>query len=471
VVGSGYYNVFSGGIAIFGKKGGTSARNTGVSIAFGVLLLLLVSGATLGVFILYPLLVGLLLFSVLAMQRGYSLRAVGRMLLSGAAKTLPVVNIFVLIGIMIGLWFASGTIAIVVYYGLSWMVPSLFILFCFLLSTVVSLLLGTSFGTVGTIGVVLMIMARTGSVHIAMVSGAIIGGAYVGDRISPMSSSAHLVATVSGTKIYANIRRMARTTPVPFLGSVALYAVLSLLFPFEPGQSAILGQISSSFTLSGWNLVPVGVLVMLIAFRLNVKWAMFFSSLAAAGVALWVQGVSLPLFLRSMTLGFSLPRTDPLHAIFQGGGIAFMFKAILTVLASSAFSGLFEHTDLIRPFEDWIEKITKKTGKVFGAIVSSVVTSSLGCTQALAIIMSHHVLKRPYQHLKATSSDLALDLEDTVVVLSVLIPWNVAGSMPAQMLGSDARFIPFAFFLFLLPAWRLWKEQRSGKPREKGSLQ
>ncbi len=433
-----------------------------VLYAFGLIFVLLILSTLFDVFILYPLLFALVLFSWIAVRHGWPLKKVLRMLFEGAMKTWPVVQIFTLIGIMIGLWFSSGSIAWIVYHGLSLIVPELFILFAFILSTIVSFLLGTSFGTVGTIGIIMMIMARTGDINTVPLVGAIIAGAYVGDRNSPMSSSAHLVATVTKTDIYINIRNMFKTSAIPFLLTVGIYIIMSLMVPFEPGESGIISSIPASFNLSFFCAVPVVLLIVLVLLKINVKTAMAASSAAALIITVTTQTTDFPQLLRTMIFGFELPVNDPLAKIFTGGGIAFMFNAMLIVLASSAFAGLFEHTDLIVSFEKRIERLTQKTTPFFSATVTSLITSTLGVTQALAIIMTQQLLKKPYELIKKTKYDLALDIEDSAVLLSVLIPWNVAGLIPAQMLGLDARFIPFAVFLYVLPLYRLLK---TGKRR------
>ncbi|HPR97318.1 MAG TPA: Na+/H+ antiporter NhaC family protein [Thermotogota bacterium] len=437
--------------------------------AFGIVFVLLILSTIFDLFILYPLLIALFLFGVIAVKRGWKPADVMKMLLKGALKTWPVVQIFTLIGILIGLWFSAGSIAWIVYNGLSLMIPELFILFAFILSVIVSFLLGTSFGTVGTIGVILMIMARTGDIAPAPLVGAIIAGAYVGDRNSPMSSSAHLVATLTKTDIYINIKNMFKTSFIPLLCATLFYLVISLNLPFKPGETEIIGHIPESFNLSLWNMTPVLTLIILVITKINVKTAMIISSLNAFLVSLFFQHMEFVTLLRTMVFGFELNNADPLFDIFRGGGIMMMFNAMLIVLASSAFAGLFEHTDLIVSFERKIEGLTGKTSPFFSAVVTSVITASLGVTQALSIIMSEQLLKKPYEIQNRDKYDLALDIADSAVLLSVAIPWNVAGLIPAKMLGYDARFIPFACFLFFVPGFRLLLDfkRRKAKSNER----
>ncbi|MEA1884414.1 MAG: Na+/H+ antiporter NhaC family protein [Thermotogota bacterium] len=430
--------------------------------AFTIIFIMLIVSTLFDVFILYPILFALFLFSMIVVKRGWPLKKVLKMLFQGAMKTWPVVQIFTLIGILIGLWFSSGTIAWIVYNGLSLIIPELFILFAFLVSTLVSFLLGTSFGTVGTIGIILIIMAQTGNISMAPLVGAIMSGAYVGDRNSPMSSSVHLVATVTKTNIYSNIKNMFKTGFIPLVLASLFYLILSFIYPFTSSDSTLISRIPISFNLSFLCALPIIGLIVLVLLKINVKIAMICASLIALILTVITQKMETLDLLKTMIFGFSLKPADPLVEIFRGGGVAFMFNAMLIVLASSAFAGLFEHTDLIVAFEKKIESLAQKTYPFFTTVITSIITSSLGVTQALAIIMSEQLLKKPYALEGKNNYHLALDIADSAVVISVLIPWNVASLIPAKMLGFDARFIPFAFFLYILPFYRMMIGGRAG---------
>jgi NhaC family Na+:H+ antiporter len=161
------------------------------------------------------------------MRRGYLLKDLLIMMGKGSKKSLVVLKIFVLIGIITAVWRACGTISFIVYYAIAFMSAKYFILSAFLLSCLVSFLLGTSLGTVGTMGIVLMVLAKSGSVDINMAAGAVIAGAYFGDRCSPMSSSASLVAVLTRTNLYVNIKNMIKTSILPFALSIIGYIYLS----------------------------------------------------------------------------------------------------------------------------------------------------------------------------------------------------------------------------------------------------
>ncbi|HYF75287.1 MAG TPA: Na+/H+ antiporter NhaC family protein, partial [Candidatus Nitrosocosmicus sp.] len=242
----------------------------------GVFVLLMLSVYK-GIYIFYPLFAGLIIFILLAWKRGFRLKELAGMVLKGSRKSLIIVNILLLIGAITAVWRASGTVAYVVYYGIKLMEPNLFILYAFILCSAVSFLLGTSFGTVGTIGMILMVMVKGGDININIVAGAIISGAYFGDRCSPMSSSANLVATVTDTDLYINIKNMFKTAAIPYLVSIIIYGILSFQNPLHLGESQIGAELMKTFSLHWAAILPALIILVLAAFKVNVKLSMLIS--------------------------------------------------------------------------------------------------------------------------------------------------------------------------------------------------
>jgi len=197
-----------------------------ISVLIGSLMFCVISGSS----ILYGLTAGAVAFVFAALALGHKPLAVGRMMWRGVRDSLMVMSILLLIGSMTGVWRACGTIPFLVYYGIHLIAPQTFILFSFLLSVAVSYLIGTSIGTCGTIGVVLMVLANAGGVNPVLTAGAVISGVYFGDRVSPASSCANLVAYLTGTELYANVKLMLRDCLAPMLLTTAFYAVVSF-FP------------------------------------------------------------------------------------------------------------------------------------------------------------------------------------------------------------------------------------------------
>ena len=405
--------------------------------------------------IVYPLFIGLLLLMMVAIRRGFKFKDVFNMALKGGKKSLLIIRIFVLIGAITAIWRASGTVAFIVYYGIELMNPNYFILYAFILCGIVSFLLGTSFGTVGTIGVVMMILAKSGNVNINMTAGAIIAGAYFGDRCSPMSSSAILVANVTETELYTNIKNMFRSGVIPLVLSLVAYAVLSRLNPLVFQSNNINGSILEVFNIHITAILPAAIILVLAAFRVDVKLSMLISIIIGMFLAFILQGYSILHILKYTMVGFSLDNGGALNDIIKGGGILSMLKIALIVMISSAYSGIFEGTQILKEIERVLDTIARRYGIFTSTIITSLITASLGCTQALAILLTNQLISNTYKKEKRDKYELALDIEDTAVVLSPLIPWNIAGAVPAAALTATAGFIPFAFYLYLIPICNL----------------
>ena len=326
-----------------------------------------------GISLLYPLLLGLTGFVVLALFRGHSLPSLFSMMLNGSKKSLLVIRIFVLIGIITAVWRACGTIPFIVYYGISYLSEQFFVLSAFILSSIMSFLLGSSFGTAGTMGVILMVLAKSGHVDVNVAAGAIIAGAYFGDRCSPMSSSANLVAALTKTSLYLNLENMLKTSVLPFILTCAGYAFFSLGHPLIGGNNPILAAIPQSFDLNPIVLLPAVLILAMAAVKIDVKMSMFLSSLVGMAIALFVQKVELLILLEYVATGYQLGQQGPLSEVIKGGGLLSMLQVSLIVLISSAYSGLFAGTGLLRDIELAYELISRKTGIYISTLIDCIV--------------------------------------------------------------------------------------------------
>ena len=416
--------------------------------------------------LLYPLLLGLAGFVVLAFFRGHSLPSLFSMLLNGSMQSLLVIRIFVLIGIITAVWRACGTIPFIVYYGIAYLSEQYFILSAFLLSSIMSILLGTSFGTVGTMGVILMVLAKSGNVDVNIVAGAIIAGAFLGDRCSPMSSSANLVAALTKTSLYLNLENMLKTSVLPFILTCAGYAFFSLGHPLIGGNNPILAAIPQSFDLNPIVLLPAVLIIAMAAVKIDVKISMFLSSMVGMAIALFVQKVELLTLLEYVATGYQLGQQGPLSEVIKGGGLLSMLQVSLIVLISSAYSGLFAGTGLLRDIELAYELISRKTGIYISTLITSFVTSAFACNQTLAVMLTHQLAQETYEKKQVNRYRLALDLENTVIVISPLIPWNIAGAVPAAALSADSGFIPYALYLFFVPLTYFFTRKATIKEEE-----
>jgi Na+:H+ antiporter, NhaC family len=416
---------------------------------------LLVVSISRGIFVAYPLLIAMTLLIVMLMRRGFALKSLMHMALTGSRQSIPVFSVLLLIGVVIAAWMAAGTVPAIVYYGIQLMNPSYFILSAFVLTSLVSLLIGTSFGAAGTIGLALMIMARGSEVDPHMIAGAIISGAYVGDRCSPMSSSANLIAGITQTDLYSNIRSMWRTSWLPLLVSVLLFGFVSWLNPVQMTDQSFAQDIRQTFQISWIDLLPALVILGLSLAQVEVKLSMLISIVVASAIALSYQHYSLPELIKFALLGFKLEASNPLNVILAGGGLLSMLRVTLVVVISTAFVGIFSGTRVLQRIETVLERAKSRSDFFLCTGLVGTGAAAFGCTQAIAILLTQQLVEKKYQQKEKGNEQLAIDLENTVVVISPLIPWNIAGLVPATILMTDPGFIPFAFYLYLLPLLNL----------------
>jgi Na+:H+ antiporter, NhaC family len=412
---------------------------------------LLVVSVTQGVFVAYPLLVAMSLLMVVLMGRGFSFKSLIKMAWVGSRQSVPVFSVLLLIGGVIAAWMAAGTVPAIVYYGIQLINPGYFILSAFVLTSLVSLLIGTSFGAAGTIGLALMIMAKSSEVEPHLIAGAIISGAYVGDRCSPMSSSANLIAGITKTDLYANIRNMWRTSWLPLLVSALLFGWVSWLHPVEIGDQAFAQNIRQTFQVSWIDLLPALTIVALSWAQVEVKKSMLISMIVAGAIAIFYQHYSLIELLKFIIFGFKLEFSHPLSTILTGGGILSMLRVTLVVIISTAFVGIFSGTRVLTNIETLLQKVRTRSGYFLSTCIVGTAAAAFGCTQTIAILLTQQLVEKKYREQEKGNDKLAIDLENTVVVISPLIPWNIAGLVPATILMTDPGFIPFAFYLYLLP--------------------
>lgn len=431
--------------------------------------------------ILWALGFGLALFLLYGRKKGFSWQELLGMAVRGVMTVKNILITFLLIGILTALWRAAGTIPVIVCYAAGWIRPSVFLLMTFLLNCGISLLIGTSFGTAATMGVICATMGNAMGVSSVLTGGAVLSGIYFGDRCSPVSTSALLVAAVTGTDIYGNIRRMLRTALVPFLVSCAIYlaagaAVTAGMIGTAgaagtagtagasgsagaagaagAGAAAIgaldlQGIFSRAFVLHWSALIPAAVIFTLALCRVNVKIAMAASIASAIPLCLILQNMHMPELLRVAVFGF-FPQDPEVAAMVSGGGIVSMLRVAGIVCISSSYSDIFKQTGLLDGVKKAIASIGSKTTSYTAAMVTSIAAGMIACSQTLTILLTNQLCS----DLNPDKEQFAVDLEDSAVVIAPLVPWSIAGAVPLSAIGAPMSAILASFYLILLPLWR-----------------
>ena len=420
-------------------------------IAFLLFISAVVSCLAADISILYALLLGLICFLLVTRHRGYTWKELPKMAWSGAKTALPVVVVMLCIGCLTALWRASGTIAYCVYYGLELISPRLFLMIAFLLPLVLSFLLGTSFGVCGTAGVVLMVLARGGGVDLLLTAGAIFSGAYFGDRCSPSSSAGLLACNVTGVEHQAYVKMMLRTSLLPLLLCLLVYAALSYLNPISQVDGSVNRALSESFRLHWLCLLPALVLLILPWCKLSILHSLAISAALALVLALTLQEQPLGPTLLSCVIGWQMPGENSLASTLSGGGMISMATACGVVLLSNSYSGLFRGASLLNGLEERLSRVAEKLGLFPTQVLSALLTGGVFCNQAIGTVMGSQLLGGVYRKKGASPMELAVDIGSSIMTIAGLIPWSVASSVPLAMLGAERGALLFAVYLYAIP--------------------
>lgn len=415
-------------------------------LTIGIFCALLIICIITGKSILYALLAGLIIFSLYGKKQGYSWRQISRMALQGAWKVKNILLTFILIGMLTALWRQAGTIPAIICYTVRLIKPSTFLLMTFLLNCLISVLTGTALGTAATIGVVCATMASALGIPSWMTGGAILSGVYFGDRCSPVSTSALLVAELTETGIYTNIKNMIKSALAPFTITCILYLTVSIQLHGKTEMPDLGHAFGSEFRLSWIALLPAAVILLLSVMQAGVKIAMIASIVTAIPVCIGLQNMAFTELPELLLNGFH--STDvAVAAMLNGGGITSMLKVGAIVCISSSYSGIFQATGILNGFQKMVCLLANRTKLYFAVLVTSILTSVMACNQTLAIMLTGQLCSRT----EPDKLRFANNLEDSAVIIAPLVPWSIACAVPLTAAGAPGYSVLFAVFLYLLP--------------------
>lgn len=415
-------------------------------LTIGIFCALLIICIITGKSILYALLAGLIIFSLYGKKQGYSWRQISRMALQGAWKVKNILLTFILIGMLTALWRQAGTIPAIICYTVHLIRPSTFLLMTFLLNCLISVLTGTALGTAATIGVVCATMASALGIPSWMTGGAILSGVYFGDRCSPVSTSALLVAELTETGIYTNIKNMIKSALAPFTITCILYLTVSIQLHGKTEMPDLGHAFGSEFRLSWIALLPAAVILLLSVMQAGVKIAMIASIVTAIPVCIGLQNMAFTELPELLLNGFH--STDvAVAAMLNGGGITSMLKVGAIVCISSSYSGIFQATGILNGFQKMVCLLANRTKPYFAVLVTSILTSVMACNQTLAIMLTGQLCSRT----EPDKLRFANNLEDSAVLIAPLVPWSIACAVPLTAAGAPGYSVLFAVFLYLLP--------------------
>ncbi|EPT9249288.1 TPA: Na+/H+ antiporter NhaC [Photobacterium damselae] len=406
------------------------------------------------------LLTSAVIAAAVAWKIGYSWDDIQNAIIDRLAKTLPAVFILVLVGGLIGSWMVGGTIPMLVYYGLKIISPEYLVLTSFLVTCMVSLCTGTSWGSAGTIGVALMGIATGMDANLAAVAGAVVSGAYFGDKISPLSDSTNFAPVVAGTDLYSHIQHMLWTTiPAFILSAVVFFFVGSHDVTADTPEKviAMLANIEQLFSLNIFLLLPPALILWGAIRKLPTIPLMLLAIVIGIFNAVTFQGFSLVTALTAMLNGFNASMfadaglsnvtvVSDVLTLVNRGGMTSMMGVVLLVFCAFSFAGTLALTGALNVLVDLLSKGIKGTASLIGATI--VTTITVVCTTSdgkLALLIPSELFRDTYKRMQLDPKNLSRTIEDAGTIIEPLVPWTNAGVFMAATLGvSTLDYMPWA---------------------------
>ena len=374
------------------------------------------------------------------------------------------IMILLLVGALAGTWLVSGIIPAMVYYGLQVLNPSIFLPASVIIAAIISIATGSSWTTSATVGIALIGIGSALGISPGMIAGAVISGAYFGDKMSPLSDTTNLAPAMAGTDLFTHIRYMALTTVPTIIITLIIFSIISINIDTtgDADISGLLASINSTFNITPWLfLVPIVVIILivtktkpLIALGSGVALSAIFSFIFQPEILNNLSSSNFKSITNAIFTDTQITtNNEKLNDLFSAGGMKGMLWTILLIVCAMVFGGVM---DAIGALSRITKELLKLATSVFGLFASTVFSclglNAIASDQYLALVIPGKMFKKAYEDRNLAPENLSRTLEDSGTVTSVLIPWNTCGAYQASVLGVDTfSYAGYAFFNYLSP--------------------
>lgn len=409
--------------------------------------------------------------SFLAIIRGTPWHNIIEGIRNSISDTLPALLILLLIGALAGTWLISGIVPAMIYYGLQIVNPTYFLIAACIVSAIISLVTGSSWSTIATIGVALLGIGKALGMSEAMVAGAIISGAYFGDKMSPLSDTTNLAPAMAGVDLFTHIRYMSFTTIPSICFTLIIFLFLGLNLNTQTSAddiSTIQNAINSKFNISIWLFTVPAIVIGLIIKKIPAIPALFIGTILGGIAAIIFQteiitelGGSNNYFQNSFTVIMDAMARDVnivtengmINELLSTGGMNGMLNTVWLILCAMCFGGSMEASGFLNKLSTSFMKMATNTASLVATTTGTCVFFNLTASdQYLSIIVPGKMFTETYKKNGLAPENLSRTLEDSGTVTSVLIPWNTCGATQASVLGvSTLTYLPFCFFNIISP--------------------
>ncbi|HEY0873355.1 MAG TPA: Na+/H+ antiporter NhaC [Vicinamibacterales bacterium] len=411
--------------------------------------------------------------TIIGIANGYSWKELEAGIVHGISLSLGAVLILLVVGSLIGSWILAGIVPTMIYYGLSLLTPSVFYAAACAICAFVSLATGSSWTTAGTVGVALIGIATAQDLNLGLAAGAVVSGAYFGDKMSPLSDTTNLAPAMAGTDLFTHIRHMTWTTMPSITIALVLFAVIGATSaaPADTGSVAtIQDALSGQFNLGLHLMIPVALVLFLVVRKTPAFPALLIGALVGCLFAVLFQPAAVVAFVGETELarplvlikgawislfdGYkSASGNAALDELLTRGGMSSMLSTVWLILSAMMFGAVMETTGMLQRLAATILGAVRGTGSLIAATLgTSIGMNVIASDQYIAIVIPGRMFRAEFERRGLHPKNLSRSLEDAGTLTSALVPWNTCGAFMAQTLGvATLTYAPYAFFNLLNP--------------------
>lgn len=378
----------------------------------------------------------------------------------GVDSGMQAILILLIVGLMIGIWIAAGVVPLLIHYGLLLLAPSYFLVATCVICAAVSLATGSSWSTSATVGLALIGVGNTLAIDPGMTAGAVISGAYFGDKMSPLSDTTNLAPAISGSELFAHIRHMVYTTAPALALALIAYAVLGLRVETSAAATSanyeqLTAALADTFHLSPLLLLAPAVVLGLVIRKVPAIPAMMGGVLAGIVLFLTVQDGSFAIALDALYSGYnSTTGVDAVDNLLSRGGLTSMLDTVALIVCALAFGGVMEASGMLSSLAHGILSLARSTGSLIAVTLASCIGMNIVTSdQYISIVIPGRMYRSAYRQRGLHPKNLSRALEDSATMTSPLVPWNTCGAYMAGVLGvATGAYLPYAFVNLAVPA-------------------
>lgn len=404
-----------------------------------------------------PLIVGTATAALVALKGGFKWKEIEEMMYKGIRLALPAVVIIILVGLIIGSWMGGGIVASMIYFGLQLLNPSYFLVAICLICAIASIAIGSSWSTMGTIGVAGMGIGMAMGISPGMVAGAVISGAYFGDKLSPLSDTTNLASGLTNTDLFDHIKHMLWTTIPALVIALGVYAFLGQNVSGNIDAETIATTASvmqESFQISPWLLLIPVLVIGMVAMKVPAIPALVVGAVLGFLSQLFVQGDTVTAALTALQEGYAIETGNALvDDLFNGGGLESMMYTVSMTIVAMTFGGILEYSGMLKSIMNQVMKLVRNTGSLIASTIGAAFITNATCAeQYISIVVPSRMFANTYRKMGLASKNLSRALEDGGTLTSVFIPWNTCGVFIFGTLGVGVvEYGPYALVNLLCP--------------------